>query len=182
MLLHHARRAARTSADGQLVLLEDQDRTLWQRDEIADGLALVEEALRTDHPGPYALQAAIAAAHARTSHPRETDWRGIADLYARLLQLQPSPIVELNRAVAVAMADGPDAGLALIEGIKARREMLEYHLLWAAEADLLRRLGRFAEAGAAYRRALELVASEPERRFLERRLTEVERGSASAGG
>jgi RNA polymerase sigma-70 factor (ECF subfamily) len=179
MLLHHARRAARTSADGQLVLLEDQDRTLWQRAEIAEGLALVEEALRTDHPGPYALQAAIAAAHAGTSHPRETDWRGIAALYARLLQLQPSPIVELNRAVAVAMADGPDAGLALIEGIKARREMLEYHLLWAAEADLLRRLGRFAEAGAAYRRALELVASEPERRFLERRLTEVER---SAGG
>ena len=181
MLLHHARRAARTTADGQLVLLEDQDRRLWQRDEIAEGLALVEEAMRTESPGPYALQAAIAAAHARTTRPQDTDWRAIAGLYAQLMRVRPSPIIELNRAVAVAMADGPSAGLALIGEIKAHREMLEYHLLWAAEADLLRRLGRLSEAAAAYRRALALVASEPERRFLERRLAEVS-ARGGAGG
>ncbi len=172
MLLHDARRAARTSAGGDLVLLEDQDRTLWNRDQIAEGLALVDAALRAA-AGPYTLQAAIAAAHARAARSEETDWPQIARLYAVLMQVRPSPVVDLNRAVAIAMADGPAAGLALIEAIKSRGELLEYYLLWAAEADLLRRLGRRNEAATAYRRALGLVTSEPERRFLSRRLAEV---------
>jgi RNA polymerase sigma-70 factor (ECF subfamily) len=171
-LLHDARRAARTSADGGLVLLEEQDRSLWQREQIAEGLALLDAAPPGD-AGPYALQAAIAAVHARAPRAAETDWPAIVRLYALLLQARPSPVVELNRAVAIAMADGPAAGLALIDGLKSRRELLEYHLLWAAEADLLRRLGRCAAAAQAYRRALELVATEPERRFLARRLAEV---------
>jgi RNA polymerase sigma-70 factor (ECF subfamily) len=173
MLLHDARRAARTSADGELVLLEDQDRALWNQGQIKEGLALVEAAMRDPGPGPYALQAAIAAAHARAPRAGEVNWRAIASLYARLAGIRPSPVIELNRAVALAMADGPEVGLSLIGTLKSRGELREYHLLWAAEADLLRRLGRRDEAARAYRRALGLVTSDPERRFLERRLAEV---------
>jgi len=173
MLLHDARRAARTTAAGELVLLEEQDRTLWNQQQIDEGLALVDAALRGTTAGPYVLQAAISAVHARTPRSADTDWREIARLYALLMQAQPSPVVELNRAVAVAMADGPAVGLALVEAIKSRGDLRDYHLLWAAEADLLRRLDRRADAAAAYERALTLVSSEPERRFLQRRLAEV---------
>jgi RNA polymerase sigma-70 factor (ECF subfamily) len=177
MLLHDARRASRTTDDGELVLLEDQDRNLWNREQIAEGLALIAAVMQAGGPGPYALQAAIAAEHARAARPQDTDWRAIARVYDRLLELRPSPVVELNRAVAIAMAEGPQAGLAIVEGIKARGDLRDYYLLWSAEADLLRRLGRRKEAANAYRRALELVTSAPERRFLSRRLDEV-----SAGG
>ena len=173
MLLHDSRRAARTSAEGELVLLAEQDRSLWSQAQISEGLALVEAAIRDAAPGPYALQAAIAAAHSRPAQAAEVDWREIARLYAMLARIRPSPVVELNRAVALAMADGPEVGLSLIGTLKARGELRDYHLLWAAEADLLRRLGRLDEAAGAYRRALGLVTSEPERRFLERRLAEV---------
>jgi RNA polymerase sigma-70 factor (ECF subfamily) len=173
MLLHDSRRAARTTASGELVLLEDQERTLWNRAQITDGLALVDTALRSGAPGPYTLQAAIAAAHARATQPQQTDWPAIAQLYAALVRIRPSPVIELNRAVAVAMAEGPEAGLAIIDAIKSRGELAEYYLRWSAEADLLRRLGRKPAAAEAYRRALELVTTEPERRFLERRLAEV---------
>lgn len=173
MLLHDARRRARTTADGELVLLDEQDRALWDRAQIDEGLALFDAAWGSGAVGPYALQAGIAAVHARAARAEETDWRQIARLYTMLLQIQPSPVIELNRAVAVAMADGPAAGLALIEAIKSRGELREYYLLWAAEADLLRRLGRFGDAAQAYRGALALVTSAPERRFLDRRLAEV---------
>jgi len=182
MLLHDARRAARTDRDGELILLEDQDRTLWNHGQIGEGVALAEAALRSGGPGFYTLQAAIAAAHARAAQPSETAWGEIAQLYALLMEVRPSPVVELNHAVAVAMVDGPATGLALIEGIKARGELANYHLLWAAEADLLRRLQRFDAAADAYRRALALAASDPERRFLERRLAEVGSPPASASG
>jgi RNA polymerase sigma-70 factor (ECF subfamily) len=172
-LLHDSRRAARTSATGELVLLEDQDRSLWNRDQINEGLGLAATALREAAAGPYAVQAAIAAVHARAQRPEDTDWRAIAALYGRLMALRPTPVIELNRAVAIAMVDGPAAGLAIVDAIKARGELSEYYLLWAAEADLLRRLGRQADAAGAYRRALDLVTSDPERRFLERRLAEV---------
>jgi RNA polymerase sigma-70 factor (ECF subfamily) len=175
MLLHDTRRATRTSADGELVLLEEQDRTLWDRAQIEEGLALAAAAMRAVPPGAYALQAAIAAEHARAQRADQTDWHAIARLYDALLELQPSPVIELNRAVAVAMADQPDAGLALIAELKRRGQLDGYYLLWSAEADLLRRLGRLAEAAQSYRRALDLVATEPERRFLQRRLVEVER-------
>jgi RNA polymerase sigma-70 factor (ECF subfamily) len=174
MLLHDARRAARVDARGELVLLEDQDRTRWNRQQIGEGLALVESALRAGPIGPYAIQAAIAGVHARGEHPGQTDWREIAALYAYLMRLQPSPVVELNHAVAVAMADGPAQGLQLIDSICARGELRDYYLLWAARADLLRRLERWTEAADSYRAALALAKTEPERRFLSGRLSGVE--------
>jgi len=179
MLLHDSRREARLAADGEVVLLQEQDRTRWDQDQIREGRALAEQALREAGPAPYSVQAAIAALHAEAPRPEETDWRQIAGLYDVLLGLHPSPVVELNRAVAVAQAYGAQAGLPLLDDLDARGELPAYHLLPAARADLLRNLGRFEEAAAAYRRALALVANEPERRFLERRLAEVEAGRNS---
>jgi RNA polymerase sigma-70 factor, ECF subfamily len=173
-LLHDARREARVDEDGALVLLDHQDRSRWDRKQIEEGLVLVERALRAGRPGPYALQAAIAALHARAASPQETDWPQIAALYAVLLRLHPSPVVELNRAVAVAMVDGPEAGLRLMDSLAARGELDDYRMLHAARADLLRRLDRTTEAEAAYIAALRLSSSEPERRFLERRLMELQ--------
>ena len=176
MLLHESRRAARASVDGELVLLDEQDRSRWDRALVAEGAALVERALRarrTRRVGPYALQAAIAAVHAESPDAASTDWRQIVGLYDVLLRVEPSPVVELNRAAAVAMRDGPAAGLALVDAILARGELARYHLAHAARADLCRRLGRTAEARASYERALALAKQEPERRFLERRLGEV---------
>ncbi len=170
MLLHHSRRATRTDAAGDLVLLEDQDRTRWDAAQIAEGLLLVEEALRRG-PGPYGIQAAIAALHARAAHPDQTDWPQIVQLYRVLLRRGATPVIALNHAVAVAMAQGPETGLSLLAELAA--ELDGYHLFHAARADLLRRTGAAEAAAAAYRRALELVRSAPERRFLERRLGEV---------
>jgi RNA polymerase sigma-70 factor (ECF subfamily) len=170
MLLHDARRAARTSTDGELVLLEDQDRTRWDRAQIDEGRALVEQSLRSRRFGPYTLQAAIAAVHAESPNAESTDWRQIVGLYDVLARADPSPVVELNRAVAVAMRDGPDAGLALIDTILGRGDLTEYYLAHSARADLCRRLGRVGDARASYERALSLTRQEPERRFLERRL------------
>ena len=172
MLLHDARRATRVSASGELVLLEDQDRTRWVASEIAEGLALLERSARAGPPGPYQLQAGIAAVHARAVRPQDTDWRHIAALYQQLEALMPSPVVALNRCVAVAMADGPEAGLALMEDLAG--DLDRYHLFHAARADLLRRLGRRQEAGAAYQRALGLTANAVERRFLRSRLAETQ--------
>jgi RNA polymerase sigma-70 factor, ECF subfamily len=172
-LLHESRRAARTSPEGDLVLLEDQDRSLWNREQIAEGLALVERALETRQFGPYTLQAAIAAVHAAAPRVAATDWAQIVGLYDALAQMVVSPVVELNRAVAVAMRDGPEAGLALIDAILARGELADYHLAHAARADMCRRLGRTAEAKASYERALSLARQEPERRFLGRRLADL---------
>jgi RNA polymerase sigma-70 factor (ECF subfamily) len=169
MLLHDARREARSSADGALVLLEDQDRSRWDRARIAEGVERVEHALRAGPAGAYALQAAIAALHARAERPQDTDWRQIAALYGLLLRVLPTPVVELNRAVAVAMVDGPERGLLLLDALDARGALRGYHLLPAARADLLRRLGRVEEARAAYRAAARLATLEPERRFLEAR-------------
>jgi RNA polymerase sigma-70 factor, ECF subfamily len=174
MLLHESRRAARTSPAGELVLLENQDRSLWNRDQIAEGAALVERALSSGQFGPYTLQAALSAVHAGAPSATATDWARIVALYDALAQADPSPVVELNRAVAVAMRDGPEAGLALIDALLARGELEEYHLAHAARADLLRRLGKPAEAAAAYRKALALAQQEPERRFLEGRLRELD--------
>jgi len=174
MLLHDARRPARVDSGGDLVLLEDQDRSLWNGEQIREGLALVELALRPGPVGPYAIQAAIAGVHARADSPAQTDWQDIAALYAYLMRLRSSPVIELNHAVAVAMADGPEQGLQLIDSLHARGELTDYHLLWAARADLLRRLKRWAEAAASYRAALALAKTEPELRFLTRRLAEVE--------
>jgi RNA polymerase sigma-70 factor (ECF subfamily) len=174
MLLHESRRAARTSATGDLVLLEEQDRSLWDRSMIAEGAALVERALGTRRIGPYALQAAISAVHAGAPGAEATDWAQIVGLYDVLARVEPSPVVELNRAVAVAMRDGPESGLALIDAILARGELTDYRLAHAARADLCRRLGRTAEARASYERALALTRQEPERRFLERRLAQLE--------
>ena len=170
MLLHDSRRAARTSPAGDLVLIDDQDRSLWDPAQIAEGAALVERALASGRYGRYTLQAAIAAAHATSSSAAATDWGRILALYNQLVQAAPSPVVELNRAVAVAMHDGPAAGLELIDAILARGELAEYHLAHSVRAELCRRLGRAAEARAAYERALALARQEPERRFLERRL------------
>jgi RNA polymerase sigma-70 factor (ECF subfamily) len=172
MLLQESRRDARTSPDGDLVLLQDQDRSLWNREQIAEGVALVERALASRRFGSYALQAAIAAVHTEAPHAAATDWAQIVGLYDALWRIDPSPVVELNRAVAVAMRDGPAAGLALIESILARGDLADYHLAHAAHADLCRRLGRTAEARASYQRALDLTRQEPERRFLERRLAD----------
>jgi RNA polymerase sigma-70 factor (ECF subfamily) len=174
MLLHDSRRDARMSADGEIILLEAQDRSRWDCMQIHEGLTLLQEALRTGDASEYALQAAIAGLHARAERAEDTDWRQVAQFYDLLLRIQPSPVVELNRAVAVAMIEGPEHGLRLIDEIEARGELHNYHLLPAARADLLRRLGRWAEAAAAYRHALSLVTNDAERRFLERRLAEAE--------
>ncbi len=173
MLLHEARRAARTSLGGEIVLLEDQDRSLWDRAMIEEGSALVLEALRSRRYGPYTLQAAIAAVHAEAPDVPGTDWAQIVGLYDVLLRTAPSPVVELNRAVAVAMRDGPAAGLALVDGLLDRGALRDYHLAHAARADLCRRLGRMDEARESYARALALTKLEPERRFLEGRLREA---------
>ncbi len=173
MVLHESRRLARTRPDGELVLLENQDRGLWNRGQIEEGLALVSAALASQRFGPYSLQAAIAAVHAEAPQPAATDWSRIVGIYDLLLQLESSPVVELNRAVAVAMRDGPAAGLELIDAILARGDLTDYHLAYAARADFCRRLGRRAEAERAYRQAIDLARQEPERRFLERRLAEL---------
>jgi RNA polymerase sigma-70 factor (ECF subfamily) len=172
MMLHDARRAARLDPAGDLVVLEEQDRKLWNRKEIDQALPLVQEALSLQ-PGPFALQAAIVAVHCRAARPEDTDWREIVRLYDQLERVQPSPIVSLNRAVAVAMSEGPQAGLKLIDAIQAGNHLENYHLLYAARADLLRRSGAADEAAKNYKRALALVTNESERRFLERRLREV---------
>jgi RNA polymerase sigma-70 factor (ECF subfamily) len=171
MLLQHSRREARVSADGALVLLEEQDRSRWDHAMIDEGLALLAAAQVSADPGPYQVQAAIAAEHARSPRPEDTDWPEIAALYGDLGEMTPSPVIELNRAVAIAMADGPDRGLPLVEALT--EDLDGYHLFHSARADLLRRLGRRDEAAAAYRRALEQASNETERAFLERRLTEV---------
>ncbi len=171
MLLQDSRRDTRVSAGGELVLLEDQDRGRWDREEIDEGAGIVERAVRGGRPGPYQVQAAIAALHATAERPQDTDWGQIALLYGRLAELQPTPVVELNRAVAVAMADGPERGIRLMEPLA--RPLDRYHLFHSARADLLRRLGRNAESADAYRRALGFASNDVERRFLERRLAEV---------
>jgi RNA polymerase sigma-70 factor (ECF subfamily) len=173
MLLHESRRSARSSADGELILLDDQDRGLWNAELIAEGCNLVERALTTGRFGPYCLQAAIAAVHAEAPTAGETDWEQIVGLYEVLLRAVPSPVIELNRAVAVAKRDGALAGLTLIEGILDRGELQDYHLAHSARAEFCRQLGRVEEARAAYRRALELTRQEPERRFIEGRLQEL---------
>jgi len=173
MLLHDSRREARLDEAGDLVVLEEQDRRRWDQQQITEALPLVEEALR-EGPGPFALQAAIAALHCQAPQPEDTDWRQIVSLYDVLERVQPSPVVSLNRAVAVAMVDGPRTALALIDALAASGDLDGYHLLHAARADLLRRLGSSAGAAASYARALALVTNESERRFLERRLREVQ--------
>lgn len=173
MLLHESRRAARTSATGDLVLLEQQDRALWNQNYIREGVALIERALTSRRFGPYTLQAAIAAVHAEASGTAKTDWAQIVALYDLLLRIEPSPIVELNRAVAVAMRDGPAMGLQLVDDLLADGELANYHLAHAARADLCRRLGKYADARVSYEKALTLTKQEPERRFLEKRLTEL---------
>jgi len=170
MLLQESRRAARSSTAGELILLDEQDRSLWNRDLVSEGAALVERALVSRRFGPYTLQAAIAAVHAEAQSAAATDWAQIVALYDVLLRVDPSPVVELNRAVAVAMRDGPEAGLTLIDAILARGDLTEYHLAHSARADMCRRLGRTAQARGSYERALRLTRQEPERRFLERRL------------
>jgi RNA polymerase sigma-70 factor (ECF subfamily) len=174
MLLHDSRRDARVSPAGEIVLLDEQDRTLWHAEQVQEGLALVESALRDGRAGPYALQAAIAGVHASAARAEETDWRQIAALYSLLLRIRPSPVVELNRAVAIAMADGAPSGLRLLDELELRGELSEYYLLPAARGDLLRRMNRWSESAVAYRRALSLVKQETERKFLARRLAEVE--------
>jgi len=173
MLLQESRRAARTSPEGDLVLLEDQDRALWNREQIAEGTALVQQALSSRRFSHYTIQAAIAAVHAQAPNVAATDWGQIVGLYDLLAQAAQSPVIELNRAVAVAMRDGPAAGLALIDALLASGDLAGYHLAHAARADLCRRLGRTADARASYERALSLTQQEPERRFLERRLAEL---------
>jgi RNA polymerase sigma-70 factor (ECF subfamily) len=173
MLLHDARRNARLDASGELVVLEDQDRSLWNRTQIAEALPLVEQGIRAA-PGPYVLQAAIAAMHCTAERPQDTDWSEIVRLYGRLERLQPTPVVALNRAVAVAMAEGPEEGLALIDRLSKTSDLSRYHLLHAARADLLRRMGRQSDAAESYRRALELVSNDSERRYLQRRVRELE--------
>ncbi|AZE68804.1 RNA polymerase sigma-70 factor, ECF subfamily [Pseudomonas synxantha] len=173
MLLHESRRPARTSASGELVLLDAQDRALWDRALMAEGCALVERALTTRRFGPYCLQAAIAAVHAEAPSAEETDWRQIVGLYDVLLRAMPSPVIELNRAVAVAMEQGPTAGLTLVDSILQRDELQDYHLAHSARGEFCRQLGRVEEARAAYEKALSLTQQTPEKRFLERRLAEL---------
>ncbi len=173
MLLHDSRRIARSGPDDEIVTLEEQDRELWDRQEIAEGVPLLEAALRDGASGEYALQAAIVALHARAKRAEDTDWPQIVHLYDALLRKRPSPVVELNRAAAVAMAEGPSSGLELLAALEAKGELNGYHLLPAARADLLRRQGRWPEAAESYRQALALVANDPERRFLARRLEEA---------
>jgi len=173
MLLHESRRAARTSGDGDLILLEQQDRSLWSRDQIVEGISLTESALQSRRFGAYTLQAAIAAVHAESSSVASTDWREIKLLYDRLLQIQRSPIVELNRAVAIAMCEGLEQGLCLVDDLLAREQLTDYHLAHSARADLCRRLGRIPEARASYEKALALARQETDRRFLARRIEEL---------
>jgi RNA polymerase sigma-70 factor (ECF subfamily) len=173
MLLQESRRAARTSPTGDVVLLEDQDRSLWNQAQIREGTSLLERAMASGRVGPYTIQAAMAAVHATAPNAQATDWREMVELYDALLQIEPSPIVELNRAVAVAMCDGPAAGLELIDDILDSGDLAEYHLVHAARADLCRRLGRTAEARESYEQALALAKQEPERRFLQKRLREL---------
>ena len=173
MLLHESRRAARTGPTGELILLDDQDRASWSRDQIAEGTGLVERALASRRIGPYTLQAAVSAVHAEAPTAAATDWAQIVGLYDVLARADPSPVIELNRAVAVAMRDGPTAGLALIDAILDRGALADYHLAHSARAELCRRLGRTADARASYTRALDLARQEPQRRFLERRLREL---------
>jgi len=173
MLLHDSRRAARSSVSGELVRLDDQDRSLWDRNQIAEGASLVERALSSRRVGPYSIQAAIAAVHAAAPNAAATDWAEIVGLYVVLSRADPSPVIELNRAVAVAMRDGPSAGLMLIDAILARGDLLDYRLAHAARGELCRRLGKIADARASYERALVLTRQEPERRFLERQLAEI---------
>jgi RNA polymerase sigma-70 factor (ECF subfamily) len=178
MLLHDSRRDARTDAAGDLVVLEEQDRARWNHEQIAEALPLVETALRGG-PGPFALQAAIAALHCQAARAEETDWPQIRRLYDVLERVQPSPIVALNRAVAIAMVDGPGPALALVDTLDARGDLDGYHLFHATRADLLRRLGRMTEAANSYTRAIALAANDAERRFLERRLREVQSAGSS---
>ena len=173
MLLHESRRETRTSPDGELVLLDEQDRSRWNPELIAEGVALVERSMRSRHFGPFTLQAAIAAIHAEAASAETTDWAEIVGLYDVLLRADPSPIVELNRAAAVAMRDGPAAGLTLIDGILARGDLQDYQLAHAARAELCRRLGQTSDSVASYRRALSLTLQEPQRRFIEKRLSEL---------
>ena len=179
MLLHDSRRDTRVTENGEIVLLEEQDRSRWNQEFIREGTALAEAALRTS-PGPYSVQAAIAAVHANAARAEDTDWRQIAALYDILRRLQPTPVVELNRAVAVAMAEGPLTGLRLLDELEAKEELNGYYLLPAARADFLRRLNRWTDSATAYRQALALVSNEAERRFLERRLAEAE-GKSGVG-
>ena len=173
MLLHDSRRAARTDGTGELVRLDEQDRDLWDQTQIAEGSTLVQRALASRRFGPYTLQAAIVAVHAEAPSAAQTDWAQIVGLYDVLLRVSPSPVIELNRAVAMAMRDGPDAGLLLIEGLLTRGELQDYHLLHSARADFCRRLGRIDDARSAYRTALQLTRLEPEKRFLQQRLSEL---------
>ena len=175
MLLQESRRAARTSSDGDLILLDQQDRSLWNRDQIAEGISLTESALRSGRFGAYTLQAAIAAVHAKSSSMASTDWREITRLYDRLLRILPSPVVELNRAVAIAECEGPEQGLLLIDELLTHDQLSSYHLAHSARADMCRRLGRIPEARASYERALALARQEPDRRFLTRRLAELKK-------
>jgi len=176
MLMHDARRAARLDADGEIVTLEDQDRSLWDAASISEGVAVLEGALRSGRPGPYQVQAAIAACHVTAACAADTDWAQIALLYGQLARFLPTPVVELNRAVAVGMADGPAAGLVLVEALEAAGKLAGYHLLAATKADMYRRLGRTEEAAACYREALELASTDAERRYLSRRLAETGAG------
>jgi RNA polymerase sigma-70 factor (ECF subfamily) len=173
MLLNESRRPARATEDGNLILLDQQDRSLWNRGLADEGIALVERALASRRFGPYTLQAAIAAVHAEAASADKTDWAEIAALYSLLMRIDPSPVVELNRAVAIAMRDGPAAGLTIVEDILARGKLQEYSLAHSVRADLLRRLGKRAEARSAYQQALALTQQEPERRFLAGRLQEL---------
>jgi RNA polymerase sigma-70 factor, ECF subfamily len=179
MLLHDSRRRARVTKQGELVLLEDQDRALWDQAEIQEGLQTVEKALRLRHPGAYQVQAAIAALHAQATRPEDTDWLQIAALYAELSRMNPSPVIELNRAVAMAMAEGPVSGLRLLDQLEDEGELDEYYLLHAARADLLRRSGWLDEALIAYQRALALCQNTVEQAFLKRRIAEVEQAMQS---
>jgi RNA polymerase sigma-70 factor (ECF subfamily) len=173
MLLHDSRRLARTGGNGELILLEEQDRSLWDQAEITEGVALLEAAIGLRQPGPYQVQAAISALHAQAVRPADTDWRQIAALYGELARLTPSPVVELNRAVAVAMAYGPMAGLKLLEKLADQGVLDGYYLMHATRADLLRRAGWQAEAATAYQQALDLAQNSVERAFLQRRLVEL---------
>lgn len=178
LLLTDARRQARTDADGEVIALEEQDRSLWDQAQIAEGRTLLDDVVRDGTLGPYSIQAAIGAVHARAARAEETAWSEIVSLYGLLARVAPSPVVELNRAIAVAMADGADQGLPLLDALEARDELTDYRLLAAARADLLRRAGRFSEAAVSYRRAIALAGNDAEQRFLERRLREVSDGDA----
>jgi RNA polymerase sigma-70 factor (ECF subfamily) len=173
MLLHESRHAARTSPTGELILLENQDRLLWNQAQIAEGVTLLEKALNSRRFGSYTLQAAIAAVHAQAESVAATDWRQIVALYDQLLRIQPSPVVQLNRAVAIAMCDGPEAGLANIDALLGQGELADYYLAHSARADMYRRLGRAAEARSSYEKALALTQQEPERQFRQERIRQL---------